>query len=142
MAGLPGSEVDADRGAMLVRRVIEDVINAGNLDAADDIFAPSYTLNGNPERGQGPDVMKRATTIYRAAFSNLLVIIEDQIVSGDKVVTRERWTGVHTGPFSGIEPTGRTVVGTAITIDRIENGRIVERWSNGNYHEVLRQLQG
>ena len=128
--------------ADLPRRVIEEVINAGNLDAADEIFAPNYIINGNPGRGQGPGLIKRATAAYRSAFTDLRVTIEDQLVSGDKVVTRERWTGVHTGTFNSIEPTGRTVIGTAITIDRIENGQIVERWSNGNYHEVLHQLQG
>jgi predicted ester cyclase len=133
--------MDTEANKLLVRRIIDDVINAGNFDAADEIFAPGYTSNGRTDRGRGPELMKKAAARGRTSFPDLVVTVEDQLADGDKVVTRERWTGTHLGLFAGIPPTGRMVVGTAITIDRIVDGRIVERWSNNNHAEVLRQLR-
>src|SRR5207302_7038317 len=109
--------MDSEANKLLVRRIIDEVINAGNFDAADEIFAPEYTANGRTDRGQGPGLMKKAAARGRAAFPDLVVTVEDQVADGDKVVTRERWTGTHLGLFAGIPPTSRTVVGTAITID-------------------------
>lgn len=134
--------MDSKANKLLPRRVIEEIINAGNFDVADEIFSPEYTSNGRTDRGQGPGLMKKAAARGRAAFPDLVVTIEDQVAEGDKVVTRERWTGTHLGLFAGIPPTGRKVVGNAITIDRIVDGRIVERWSNNNHDDVLRQLRG
>lgn len=77
-----------------------------------------------------------------AAFPDIQTTLEDILVDGDKVVTR--WTnhGTHTAPFMGIAPTGRQVSYTGISIDRLENGQIVESWRNSDMVSVLRQIGG
>jgi predicted ester cyclase len=54
--------------------------------------------------------------------------VEDQVAEGDRVVTRWRAEMTHTGNVGDLAATGRRVTITGITIDRFEQGRIVEAW--------------
>ena len=81
----------------LARRVIEEMFNKGNLDVADELFAPDYVDHdpAMPEDVRGPEGFKEYVCAYRSAFSDLHIQIEDQIAEGDKVVTRWTGTGTH-----------------------------------------------
>ncbi|MGW4825645.1 ester cyclase [Streptomyces sp. NPDC004227] len=68
--------------------------------------------------------------------------IFDQIVEGDKVVTRWGFGGVHTGTILGIPASGVEVYLTGISIDRIVDGQSVEHWSEGNYGPFLQLISG
>ena len=56
--------------------------------------------------------------------------VNNQIAEGDKVVMRFTSKGTREGEFIGIAPTGKQVSWTGITIDRIEDGKIVESWAD------------
>ena len=56
-------------------------------------------------------------------------MIVDQIAEGDKVATHWAMTGKHTGEFFGMPPSGKDVRLTAIAIDRLDHGKIVEHCS-------------
>lgn len=71
---------------------------------------------------------------------DLRVDIEDIFASGDRVVVREVNRGTHSGPFLGVEPTGRTVEFSGINIYRIEKGRVAETWQHIDWHGALRQI--
>jgi len=51
-----------------------------------------------------------------------------------------RVRGVHTGDFMGIAPTQKEIDTTTISIVRIDNGKIVERWNVTDRLEIARQL--
>jgi predicted ester cyclase len=78
--------------------------------------------------------------MYRTAFPNIHVTIEDQIAEGDKVVTRWTGHGTHQGELMGIPPTNKAVTVTGIAIDRIVAGKIVEHWENFDQLGMLVQL--
>ncbi|MGH3165864.1 MAG: ester cyclase, partial [Trebonia sp.] len=59
---------------------------------------------------------------------------------GDLVVHHWTMAGTHDGDFQGIPPTGKTLTWTGITIVRIADGKIVERWANVDVLAILRQL--
>jgi predicted ester cyclase len=50
----------------------------------------------------------------------------DQIVGGDKVLSRFEWTGTHRGEFLGVPATGRPVKVWGMVVDRLVDGRIKE----------------
>jgi predicted ester cyclase len=54
---------------------------------------------------------------------------EDQIAEGDKVVTRMTSYGKHEADLPGAPRTGNDLKMSSITIHRIANGKLVEKWA-------------
>jgi steroid delta-isomerase-like uncharacterized protein len=78
--------------------------------------------------------------MYRAAFSDLQMTVEDQIAEGDMVVTRWTAVGTNDGDLPGMPASGRSSTVTGIGIDRIEDGKIVEAWGNWDTLGMMQQL--
>ena len=74
------------------------------------------------------------------AFPDVQIIDEDILVDGDKAVKRWVDVGTHAGPYAGLAATGRRVSIPGISIDRIENGKVVESWMAWDELGLLRQL--
>jgi hypothetical protein len=68
------------------------------------------------------------------------VIIDDVINAGDKVVTRATGYGTHTGEFRGIAPTDKKIEVRIISIFRIADGKIVERWENMDTMTLMQRI--
>jgi predicted ester cyclase len=136
--------VPAEENKAIVRRQEEEFFTQGNLDAADEIYAPNYVGHdpSNPHDVRGLEAAKQAAADYRKAFPDLQVIIEDPIAEGDKVAARVRFRGTHQGELDGIAPTGRRVESNGIVISRIEAGKIAEDWANFDDLGLMRQLGG
>ncbi len=77
---------------------------------------------------------------FRTAFPDLQDTVEDQLADGDKVVTRITSRGTHQAELMGIPATGKTYTASAIVIDRLAAGQIVERWMQYDQLGMLRQL--
>ena len=125
----------------IARRVLDEIFGQGNLDAADELFAPGFV--GHQPGGElvnGPQGIKDMAGMYRAAFPDMQMTIEDVIASGDQVVTRWSARGTHQGELQGIAPTGNQVTVTGINLARIENGQIVEEWENFDQLGMMQQL--
>jgi predicted ester cyclase len=58
--------------------------------------------------------------------------VEQQIAEAEWVVTRVTMRGTHRGEWQGIKPTGKPVEITAVNIDRVVRGRIVEHGGAAN----------
>jgi predicted ester cyclase len=60
------------------------------------------------------------------------VTLDDQVAEGDRVTSRWKGSGTHSGPLmmpaGTIPPTGRSITFDEIRIDRCAGGRIVESW--------------
>ena len=126
----------------LARKLPEEAINEGNLDIIDEVVADDYVsrLPTFPEPIHGPDELKEAVSMFRTAFPDLEYTVEDLIAEGDKVVRRDRATGTHDGEFMGIEPTGKEVEFEGVVIFRVEDGQLVEAWSQGDMMGLMQQL--
>ena len=46
----------------------------------------------------------------------------------------------HTGPFLGIEPTGKRITARGMSIQRFVDGKILEAWDNWDQLAVMAQL--
>jgi len=75
-----------------------------------------------------------------SSFPDLKRPVEDLIAEDDKVVARWSSVGTHSGDFMGTPPTGKTVRTTGITIFRLEDGKIVEEWSESDMLGMLQQV--
>lgn len=88
-----------------------------------------------------PDILEGLRSdSFLDAFPDIQIIDEDILVDGDKVVKRWVDVGTHTGPYAGHAATGRRVSVPGISIDRIENGKVVETWLAWDELNLLRQL--
>ena len=119
-----------------------DGLNRGDIAVADETFAPECVIHitGSPDPTLSVDGFKQMVTGLLAAFPDLHFTIEDQIVAGDKVSTRWTADGTNTGPFGDVPATGRRVHVDGLILDRLENGRVVERWEQWDQMAMMRQL--
>ena len=136
--------MSTEENKALARRFAEDIINRGNVDMVDEIYAPEYVDHdpNMPEDVHGPEGVKETYNMILGAFPDSEVTIEDQVAEGDKVVTRFRTRGTHQGETEAFgPPTGNQFEVTGITIEQFsEEGKIVEDWTNIDAVGLMQQL--
>ncbi len=83
----------------LIQRFVEEAFNKGNLDIADEVYAPSFASHGptTPEGPGSPEDVKQFVNLYRRAFPDLHTTVEDLIAEGDKATYRWTARGTHWG---------------------------------------------
>jgi len=121
-----------------------EVGTEGSLDTLEDaiaeVYAHNFILHEADEDIVGIEGLTQFVSMIRSAITDLRITIEDDMVEGDKVVTRWIGQGTHQGELMGIAPTGYQVTFTGITIHRIEDTKIVEEWSNWDALGVMQQI--
>ncbi len=132
----------SEQNKALARREAEEIFSKGNLDAADEIYAPDFVGHEptTPEGIRGLAGAKQFAAVYREAFPDLQLTVEDQIAEGDKVATRFTARGTHQGELEGIAPTGNQVEIKGIYISRIAEGKIAEDWTNFDALGLMQQI--
>jgi steroid delta-isomerase-like uncharacterized protein len=115
----------------LARRYQEEVWGKGDLALIDELLAPDFIDHSLPA-GMDPGFAgaKRAVQGALDAFPDGQWTVEDLIAEGDKVVIRWKLQATHEHEFRGIAPVGKPVTIAGITILRIADGKIAERWVN------------
>jgi predicted ester cyclase len=133
--------MSTEENKALVRRFYEE-IDRGNLEAMDELVAEDYIDHSPPPFPVGPgrEGLKDAFKLFWGATPGRHVI-EDQIAEGDRVVTRLTAFGKHEGDLPGAPRTGNEMQMTAVTIHRIANGKLAEKWSNKDELALLQQLE-
>jgi len=133
--------MSTEENKALVRRFYE-AIDRGDLAAMDELVAEDYIDHSPPPfRGLAPgrEGLKQAFRMFWEATPGHHRI-EDQIAEGDKVVTRMTAYGKHEGDLPGAPRTGNELKMTAVTIHRIENGKLAEKWSDKDALGFLQQI--
>ena len=125
----------------IARRFNEDIWGTGDEAALEEVFAEDVVDHGAiPGQPPGREGHKYQLNLFRSAFPDLHVTTEDIVVEGDRVVSRWTARGTHQGQLMGIDPTGKEVTFTGIDVLRIAEGKVVERWAEGNDLEVMQQI--
>jgi predicted ester cyclase len=119
-----------------------DGLNRGDVSVADDVFAPHCVIhiNGSPEPNLSVSSFKQMVAGLLAAFPDIRLTIEDQVITADKVATRWTGEGTHTGPLGPVQPTGRRMRIDGLIIDHVSGDRVVERWEQWDQAGMLQQL--
>ena len=96
----------------VIRRLVEEVYNKGNLAVVDELVAPEvFNHPAVPEHQHGIDGFKHVMEWVRGTSSDVHYDIDDIIAEGDKVAVRIRHSGTHTGSVRGIPPHWQKVLG-------------------------------
>jgi steroid delta-isomerase-like uncharacterized protein len=132
----------SDQNKNVVRRLIDELWNKGNLLVADELIAPTYVHHDDstPDLGKGPESEKKRVNLYRTAFHDFRLSIEDLLAEGETVVARWSCRGVHKGELNGIAPTGKQFAITGVTICRFDHGKIIEGFVSWDALGLMRQL--
>jgi steroid delta-isomerase-like uncharacterized protein len=130
----------SEQNKELVRRYLEQSINAGSTEALDEFTTLDYVghMAGFPDFGR--EAHKQLLSVFRSAFPDLHIDIQVMVAEGDLVVHRSTYSGTQLGAFQGIPPTGKHVSITGMNISRIKNGKVAEDWTLNDMFGMLQQL--
>jgi steroid delta-isomerase-like uncharacterized protein len=123
----------------LVRRIY-DAFNTGGVDLLDEVVAADFR-DHDPLPGQAPGLagLKQAVGLFRAAFPDGEMIVEELVAEGNKVVARVRLEGTQSGEFAGAPPSDKAVSAEGIEVFRISGGKVVEGWSRFAHPETTEE---
>jgi predicted ester cyclase len=124
----------------VVERMFDEIINAGNLDVADQLFASDFVDHGPTGDLQGIGAFKQMVAMWREAVPDVNCAVENWFESGDMCAWNVRVTGTHTGSMMGIPATGRHFEYVTPNIGRFENGKAVEHWADQGMFQFLTQI--
>jgi predicted ester cyclase len=114
----------------VVRRLIDEVMNAGRLDAIDELYTPEMAPRA-----------RRWIAPFRESFPDVRMEIVELIAEGEKVAGRFRCSATQLGPWRGNAPTGRRFERVdEVYIFRVREGRIAEAWGIEDTRSRERQL--
>ena len=77
---------------------------------------------------------------FYLAFSQGKHVFDEIITAEDKVITCGTFIATHSGNFQGLPATGKQIRLSIMHIDRIESGKIVEHWGQGDAMGLMQQL--
>ena len=119
-----------------------DGLNRGDVSVADSVFAPNCVIHitGSPVPNLSLSGFKQMLGGLLAAFPDIRLTIEDQVIAADKVATRWTAEGTHTGPLGDTKPTGRRIRIDGLILDHVSGERVVERWEQWDQAGMLQQL--
>lgn len=127
------------------RRFIQQIFNEGDLSSIRDFVSPDslhHELDGMavPLGMSSSEGFADMIHLYRLAFPDLQLEVQDQIAESDQVVTSLRIQGTQKGQLMGIGVSGKTVDVTGIRIDRLAEGKITESWFHWDGVGMLQQI--
>ena len=126
----------------LVRHLVDEVWNKGNLALLDEIVDASYVRQDPswPEEIRGPEGFKQYVKTMRDSFWEGRFEVQDMLAEADKVAVRWTFSGMHIGEFMGIPATWRQVGLTGISIIRIQDGKVAQGWDGYDALSLMHQL--
>ena len=111
-----------------------------DLEGSVTAFTPDAVIHFNGFPTMNVDAYRQVGAEFLAAFPDLCATLKEQLVTGQTVITRVEWSGTHRGPLMGIPASGQPYRASAILIDRIVDGKIVERHSVDDLFGLMQQI--
>ena len=96
--------------------------------------------NAVPGQAPGRAGITFWVTMMHDAFGDLVGVVEDTVVEGDRVAARVTWHGTHRGDFVGVPGTGLPVTMQSIQILGFTNGLVSDWWGTADVWGVLQQI--
>jgi steroid delta-isomerase-like uncharacterized protein len=128
----------------IVRRLYEEVLNAGDLDLARHVIADEAIDHTPPLRSSLPietvEALEDFLVEFCTAFPDVSWTIDEIRADLATVVVRTTVTGNHHGAFRGLRPTGGQFALAGKDTVRVRDGKIVEHWGELDMKSLTRQL--
>lgn len=134
--------MSTEKNKAAVRRYFEEVWNKGNLAALDEFAAPNVVPHflppGLPANIEG---FRQFIKLYRAAFPDVHMTVDEVIAEGDKLVDRWTATGTHKGQLMNFAPTFKKMTITGMHFERFDDkGKLIESYAEFDRVGMMQQL--
>lgn len=128
--------------APLVRRFYNVLWNQWDDSAVEEILAPGFRFRGSlGQTVEGRGGWRRYRDTIRAGSADFHNEIADLVVSGERAAARLEYSGTHTGPLLGLDPTGRRFGYSGAAFFAASGGALVEAWVLGDLEALRAQLR-
>jgi steroid delta-isomerase-like uncharacterized protein len=125
----------------IYRRFVEEVVNGGNFDIIDELYAPDYVDHAAPPGAPGGTAgVKAIMGMFRTAFPDVHFTIQLMVAEGDIVATFVSGEGTNDGPFMGRPASGKHAKWNSTGFFRVRDGRIVEHWGVPDLLAIMTQI--
>ena len=124
----------------LARKMNAEIWGEKNRDVIDEMIAPDCVFHAGDRELRGPSGYQTFFDAYVTAFLDLSIQINDLIAEGDAVVTTYTARGQHSGPLMNVDPTGKQVEVSGVSILRFRDGKMVEGKTLWNEMSLMQQL--
>jgi predicted ester cyclase len=111
------------------------------MERAISLLAPNFVAHmaGIPNDLNRQEFEQFGMSFY-LAFSHGRHQFDEVIVADDRVITCGTFIATHLGEFQGLPPTGKQISLDIMHIDRLEDGKIIEHWGQGDALGLMQQL--
>lgn len=123
----------------LVRGVFEKIVGEGKIELFQTLYATNFVNHGIARDG-GVQEEVDGTRGFRELAPDLHVNVVKTVSEGDLVAVLYRAEGTNTGAALGFPATGKPFSVRAISIMRVDRGRIAEEWSVLDQSQASSQL--
>src|SRR3954465_5318469 len=123
-----------------LHRMFDEIVNHGNLDGADELFAEDFIDHGPMGDIAGREAFKALVGAWRSAVPDVHCEISHVIQDGDIVAWLGHTSGPHAGDGLGFPATGKRFETVSANLGRFEDGVAVEHWSEQGMLPMLVQL--
>lgn len=109
-------------------------------ESAIDRYVSAQAAGNDADFGSGREDFRTHWKSWIAAFPDLHFEVVEVIGEGDKVLTRWVLTGTFEGELLGAKGDGRTIRVEGMSLDRIENGVVMEGFDGWDNYGFRKQL--
>ena len=124
---------------------LHKVWNFNLLSEIPNIYTEDFVVHWSKANREfssfGHDGIKKVIEETLIAFPDWFEDVVDIIAENDRVVTRYVSTGTHSGPYQGIQPTGKKITVDEISVFRLKENKVAEQWCLVDDLALLKQLQ-
>ena len=134
-------KVTTEANRDVVRRFYELMWNKGDVAQASKLIHP-HCVRHDPSGPvpSGPEGFAAMAQKWRAAFSDLALVVDMMLAEGDLVAARWTITATHTGAFAGVPISFKSIRFSGVNIFRINDGQIAEIWNHRDDLSVMQQV--
>jgi predicted ester cyclase len=126
----------------LVRRFYDDLWNAWNDDAVDEVLADDFIFRGSlAVETRGREGWRDYRDIVRRGSPDFHNEVVDLVCEGHRAAVRLRCSGHHAGPLLGLDGTGRAFQYAAAAFFTSDGGRLKDAWVLGDLESLRGQLE-
>jgi predicted ester cyclase len=136
---LPADSSQQDKNKAIARRVLEEILNQGKFQVADEIYAQDF-VNHGLHRNADLQADQAAARWEKKTLPDMTLTVDLMLAEGDLVTVVWTLHGTNSVPIGILPATGVGIEERGITVWRIVDGKIRDEWTSFDQLRIVRQI--